>query len=357
METTVLKANKLPELTWNHFNVNHEKLELNNNADSSTADIVINSDFITVKNETVLDDIKFTAADADTDKYIFNNASLKKSLLIKKNSKIAEPLIIDLNLNPADKLTCLFDIVLEENSSANIVVAVFSAAQSTVQYSDLIRVHAKANSFLKLTCLQLLGKDATAFNNILARIEDNAKVNILQIPLGGKTTLASAATDLCGYKASSEIRSDYIGHLDQRIDLNYITRHYGKKTLSEIKMTGLLSGTSRKTARGTLDFHRGCKGSSGNESENVLLLSKDAKNKSVPLILCDEDDVAGNHGAAIGTLDDERFFYLQARGIDKETAYELFRNSAVERLKNLVPEVLANKIDDYNKEVLCHESV
>lgn len=357
METTVLKANKLPELTWNHFNVNHKKLELTNKPDCAAADMLIDNASIEVKNSTSLDKINFTAADDDTNAYIINNASIKKSLTIKKGNSVDEPLVISFNINPAAKLTCLFDIVLEENSSANIVVAVSSAAQSTVQYSDLIRVHAKANSSLKLTCLQLLGKGATAFNNVLARIEDNAKANILQIPLGGRTALASAATDLCGYKASSEIRSDYIGHLDQRIDLNYITRHYGKKTLSEIKMTGLLSGTSRKTARGTLDFHRGCKGASGNENENVLLLSKDAKNKSVPLILCDEDDVAGNHGAAIGTLDDERFFYLQARGIDKETAYELFRNSAVERLKNLVPEVLANKIDDYNKEVLCHESV
>ena len=44
--------------------------------------------------------------------------------------------------------------------------------------------------------------------------------------------------------------------------------------------------------------------------ETVLLANKGVDNKTVPVILCDEDDVAGNHGATIGHVRDEQLFYL-----------------------------------------------
>ena len=40
-------------------------------------------------------------------------------------------------------------------------------------------------------------------------------------------------------------------------------------------------------------------------------------NKTVPLILCAEENVVGNHGATIGELDDETLFYFESRGIGK----------------------------------------
>ncbi|WP_196605040.1 SufB/SufD family protein [Pectinatus haikarae] len=355
---TALNANKLPVLTWNRFNVNSKELHLSNEPDSAvTPKIITDNDAIKINDNRTLDDIVFSGSDKKTEAYILKNASVTKSIIVPQNSTLAAPLIFDLTLQPTDKLTGIFDISLEENSSANIMISVSSLAQSTAQYADLIRVHAANGASLKLTCLQLLGSSAVSFNNIVSRLENDAKISILQIPLGAGTALASATADLRGYHSSASIRSDYIGHLEQDIDLNYVVRHYGKKTLSDIKMTGLLSDASRKTARGTIDFHRGCKGSSGNESENVLLLSEKARNKSVPLILCDEDDVAGTHGAAIGTLDEDRFFYLKSRGIDEKAARQLFLDSAVSRLKNLLPEILAAKIDNYSKEVLFNESV
>lgn len=355
---TSLNANKLPTLTWNHFKVNHKEIHLSNEPDTAVSPkIITNNSTAVLKDGRTLDDLTFSGSDKKTETYILQNASLTKSIIVPKNNTDTAPLIFDLNLQPADKLTCLLDIVLEENSSANIVVSVSSAAESTVQYADLIRIHAAEGASLKLTCLQLLGKAALSFNNIVACLENEAKVSVLQIPLGAETALASAIMDLRGYHANSEIRSEYIGHLTQDIDLNYVARHYGKKTLSDIKMTGFLSDSSKKTARGTIDFHRGCKGSIGNESENVLMLNKNARNKSIPLILCDEEDVVGTHGAAIGTLDEDRFFYLKSRGIDENSAHRLFLDSAVSRLKGLLPDMLAAKIDNYNKEVLFNESV
>ena len=76
----------------------------------------------------------------------------------------------------------------------------------------------------------------------------------------------------------------------------------------------------KEVFRGSIDFKRGSSGSKGAETENVLLLGDDVENKTIPLILCAEEDVDGSHGATIGELDEETLFYFAARGIDQETA-------------------------------------
>ena len=74
----------------------------------------------------------------------------------------------------------------------------------------------------------------------------------------------------------------------------------------------------------------GCKGSEGTERETVLIASEGVDNKTVPTILCDEDDVAGNHGATIGHVRPDQLFYLTCRGISPAAAEALFLRAKLE---------------------------
>ena len=66
------------------------------------------------------------------------------------------------------------------------------------------------------------------------------------------------------------------------------------------------------------------------------MLGEDAVNKTVPLILCAEENVVGNHGATIGELDDETLFYFESRGIDRDEAENILARAAIERLARAV---------------------
>ena len=103
-----------------------------------------------------------------------------------------------------------------------------------------------------------------------------------------------------------------------------------RKTECEIDANGVLTGTSKKVYRGTIDLVHGCKGATGTERETVLLANKGVDNKTVPVILCDEDDVAGNHGATIGHVRNEQLFYLACRGLDQNAAEDLFVRAKLE---------------------------
>ena len=98
-----------------------------------------------------------------------------------------------------------------------------------------------------------------------------------------------------------------------------------------MQANGVLAGRASKTLRGTIDLVRGCKGAEGTENETVLLIDEGVHNKTVPVILCNEDDVAGNHGATIGHIRDEQLFYLASRGLSQEAAERMFASAIVEQ--------------------------
>ena len=90
--------------------------------------------------------------------------------------------------------------------------------------------------------------------------------------------------------------------------------------------------SAKKTFRGTIDFKNGSSGSVGSENETVLMLGDDVVNKTVPLILCAEENVEGTHGATIGELDEATLFYFESRGIDKDTAQNIMARASAEKL-------------------------
>ena len=85
-----------------------------------------------------------------------------------------------------------------------------------------------------------------------------------------------------------------------------------------------------------LILRQGASDSVGNEQETVLMLGEDVENKTVPVILCSEENVVGNHGATIGELDEDTLFYLASRGISREQAENMMARAGVERLKSLI---------------------
>ena len=104
-----------------------------------------------------------------------------------------------------------------------------------------------------------------------------------------------------------------------------------------MEVAGTLEEDGRKIFRGTIDFQKGCVGAKGTENENVLLIGENMVNQTIPLILCKEEDVEGNHGASIGELDEKVLFYLGARGISREAAREMIAHSRIEAVCSKIP--------------------
>ena len=161
-------------------------------------------------------------------------------------------------------------------------------------------------------------------------LDEGARVTVRHVVLGGAHTYTGLAADLRGDTARMDIDTRYLASGSESRDFNYVIRQRGRRTISNMDANGVLTGNAKKVLRGTIDLVHGCKGSEGAENETVLLASRGVDNKTVPVILCDEDDVAGNHGATIGHVRPEQLFYLGCRGLSEEAAEALFTAAKLE---------------------------
>ena len=231
------------------------------------------------------------------------------------------------------------DIEEYETEETNITAAAGEEKSAVVfiEKEGVTDIHVSAADGAKIKLVQVFDVRGQAVSNVKAEVAENADFELVQLYLGGDVA-SEIITDLNGRKARFSADIGYLLNEGDKLDINLLANHFGRKTLSEINARGVLNGSAEKVFKGTIDFKNGAVGAKGSEKEEVLLMSDVAVNKTVPLILCAEEDVEGSHGASIGRLDEKQVFYMQTRGIGEEKIYELAAGAKIRQ-------VLA-KIDD-----------
>ena len=101
-----------------------------------------------------------------------------------------------------------------------------------------------------------------------------------------------------GNFSKNNVDTIYLGKEEEVFDFNYIGELRGEKTEINIEAEGALKDSAKKHFKGTIDFKRGCKKAKGNENEFCMLLSDKARSIALPMLLCSEEDVEGNHSSA-----------------------------------------------------------
>lgn len=222
------------------------------------------------------------------------------------------------------------DIVAAPNSTFSIALSLDSDADAPAFMGSTMRVFAGAGARVDITVYLTASDAVTCVEDSGFVLDEGARVSVRHVVLGGGFTATGLAADLRGDRSRIDVDTSYLASGTQQRDFNYIIRHRGRKTVSNMDANGVLTGTSKKCLRGTIDLIHGAKGAEGNERETVLLASKGVDNKTVPNILCDEDDVAGNHGATIGHVRPDQLFYAACRGLSQEQAEALFLSAKLE---------------------------
>ncbi len=221
------------------------------------------------------------------------------------------------------------DVVAAPESELNLTIS-FEGEKGSGLAGCGLRVFAGAGARVNIESVQALTGSYTVLDNSGFVLAENAYVTVGHRVLGGSETFTGLSADLRGDGCRMDVSTHYIGAAKQQRDFNYSVKQRGCNTESNMDANGVLAGASKKTLRGTIDFVYGCKGSVGNERETVLLADDEVQNKTVPVILCDEDDVMGNHGATIGHVRPEQRFYLNARGFSEKAIESLFSVAALE---------------------------
>ncbi len=256
------------------------------------------------------------------------NGSAAGQILIHAGKRSQIPLVV------AIRHKATGDISASEECSAS--EAGVSGGSDTVALQ--LRFYAEEGARLSLYVAQMLPLKGMSCLNIGGVCEDRAQAELVDVSLGSLNEYVGIAVKLKGEESGFCADMGYRVRSSQRLDINYIARHTGTNSLSRMNAWGVMEEKAFKLFRGTIDFARGCPGSKGMEKEDVLLLGEDQVNQTIPLILCHEEDVEGDHGATISRLDDQILFYLGSRGIDPKTAENMIARARIEALINRIPD-------------------
>ena len=339
-----LKLNETPVRTSRNFLINNIKLE----------NVVIPEKLEMFQNVMVTGTESFNK---DINKQHLNyglSEELEENVFYKANSQIA----INVKENDNIKVTYDFDddnlqlvnqIDICATGNANIIIEYKSSTNKECFHNGVIKVFAKENAKLNITVINLLNSNSEHFEAMENILEDNSDLNYTIIDIGGKNSIQNYYSNIIGKSAKNDLKTIYLGSENQIKDINYIAELRGKKTNIDIDVQGALKENAKKNFKGTIDFKKGCKKAKGNENEFCMLLSEKAKSLALPMLLCTEDDVEGNHSTASGKVDKEQLFYIMTRGLSYKEAVKLIVranfNKTIERIldeevkQNIIKEI------------------
>ena len=223
------------------------------------------------------------------------------------------------NMNLVDNI----EIETTENSKGTVIIKYENNGSNEFYHNGVIRMVAGKNSDVNVIIVNLLNINSNNFISIENNLEDNSKVKYTIIDFGGKNSITNYFSNLKGKNSENILNTIYLGKENQFFDLNYIAELKGQESNVDIDVQGALKDSAKKNFKGTIDFKRGAKKSKGNENEFCMLLSDKAKAMALPMLLCSEEDVQGNHSTSSGKAGEKELFYVMSRGFEYKEAMKL----------------------------------
>lgn len=342
-----LKLNETPVRTSRNYNMNNIKLE----------NIEIPAKIPSFNNVQITGDNSKVSIDSQTSKinlkYGLNKELLEQldlyanqKLKLTIDSKTNKETIINFKLNEKEPIL-LDNIEINANEQTNATVIIKYETTKNVKafHNAVIRTNAKKDANINIILINLVNLSTDNFISIQNNFEENSRINYTIVDFGGKNSITNYYTNLEGEASKNNLNAIYLGKDEQVFDLNYIGALRGRKSVMNIEVQGALNGKSKKNFKGTLDFKRGAKKAKGDENEFCMLLSDTAKSLALPMLLCEEEDVEGNHSTAAGKLGGKELFYIMSRGFNKKEAMKLIVRAKFNKILDTISkEDLKNEI-------------
>lgn len=321
-----LKLNETPVRTAKNFRINNIKLE----------NIEVPEDIPTFENVTIIGDTSKINIDSNTDTNLVYGLSEELTNQVKHGANQKIKLNINSNQNEKSEAEIDFyfdnensvlidniEIIANENTKSTVIIKYTSNQENESYHNGIIKAKAEKNSELNIVLVNLMNTKSNNFLSIENDFGENAKINYTIVDFGGKHSITNYYSNLQGDNCDNQLNTIYLGKENQVFDLNYIGELRGKKSNIDIEVQGALKDTSKKHFKGTIDFKKGCKKATGNENEACMLLSDTAKSIALPMLLCSEEEVEGNHSSSAGKIGEKELFYIMSRGFELKEAMKL----------------------------------
>ncbi|GCC51455.1 Fe-S cluster assembly protein SufD [Chryseotalea sanaruensis] len=297
-------------------------------------------------------------ADTKADAFVsLNTATWNNGLLIeiKNNVQVTKPILIH-QINDASKskiITASRNLILVGKSSEVSIIEKYDSIGEANFSTTVNEVFVAENAGLTYTLIQNDGGQRYQFNHTSIQQESNSRVNCFTLSLNGKAIRNNLQLSLDGEGIDSHMYGLYLLTGDTLADNHTVADHRKPNSISNELYKGVMDGNSKGVFNGKIYVRPQAQKTNAFQSNRNILLSDKATVNTKPQLEIWADDVKCSHGCTSGQLDEEALFYMQSRGISKDSARAFllyaYAGEVIEKISN---ETLRNYIDNLVSERL-----
>lgn len=255
-------------------------------------------------------------------------------LNIERNAEIRIPLhILYITTAEGESLVNPRSFVfVGENASVTLIEEQVHMGTAKTFSNLLSEKFIDANASLTNFIFQNEGGLGYCVNTQQVRLHENSRYTATTISLGGKLIRNNHNVELQGKNAEANLFGLFAADAEQLIDNHTLVDHQVPHCESNELYKGLAAGKSTGVFNGKIFVRQDAQKTNAYQSSKNILLSNDASINTKPQLEIYADDVKCSHGTSTGKIDENALFYLNARGIGRESAKKMLLASFADEI-------------------------
>jgi Fe-S cluster assembly protein SufD len=158
---------------------------------------------------------------------------------------------------------------------------------------------------------------------IQAAVAKDAKVRSVVVTLGGDVVRVEPTMKCVGPGSDARALGLYFASGDQHFEHRVISRHEAPNSYSNLLYKGAIKDSAHTVFFGNLVVPPGAPGTDAYQTNRNLVLNEGARADTIPFLEIETAEVKCSHAGAVSRVDDEHLFYLESRGVPRDTAKRL----------------------------------
>ena len=229
-------------------------------------------------------------------------------------------------------------IIAEPNSEIHYIEGCTAPIYSAKSlHAAVVEIFVKKGARVRYTTVQNWSKNVYNLVTKRARVDQDGIMEWIDCNLGSAITMKYPSCYLMGKRARGEVLSIALAGQNQHQDAGAKMLHFAPKTSSRIISKSISKQGGRTSYRGLVQVFPGAKNASSFVSCDALILDEKSRSDTYPVLRIKEKDVQIQHEATVERLGEEKLFYLNSRGINKEDAASLLVNGFIEPVAKEIP--------------------
>ena len=261
-------------------------------------------------------------------------------IFIPENKVIEKPVqVLFINGKKDEKvLSSPKNIFIAEKNSQAKIITTYSGIPDSIYFTNVVNeVYTEENAILDIYKIQNENEEAFHIDKTDAHQKRSSVFTHFNASIGSSLMRNDINTILDDEYALTNYFGLYLANENQHMDNHTYVDHASPNCESHELYKGILDDKARGVFNGKIMVRQDAQKTNAYQSNKAILLSKEARIDTKPQLEIFADDVKCSHGATVGRLDEEAYFYIRSRGVPNELAKSMlihaFVSDVIEKIK------------------------